>query len=82
MLFRSELAWLVRAGLTPAQALHAATGSAADLLDRDDIGRVAAGRVADLVVLDGDLADLEHFADNLRLVLRDGEVVRRREGAA
>ncbi len=77
-----ELAWLVRAGLTPAQALHAATGSAADLLDRDDIGRVAAGRVADLVVLDGDLADLEHFADNLRLVLRDGEVVRRREGAA
>lgn len=76
-----ELAWLVRAGLSPAQALHAATGSAAALLGRDDVGRVAAGLVADLVVLDGDLGDLEHFDRDLRLVLQGGEVVRRREGA-
>lgn len=75
-----ELAWLVRAGLSPAQALHAATGSAAALLGRDDVGRVAAGLVADLVVLDGDLGDLGHFDRDLRLVLQGGEVVHRRAG--
>ncbi|MBM0123732.1 metal-dependent hydrolase family protein [Pimelobacter simplex] len=77
-----ELAWLVRAGLSPAQALHAATGSAADLLDRDDVGRIAVGLAADLVVVDGDLDDLGHFDRNLRLVLQGGEVVRRRGESA
>lgn len=74
-----ELAWLVRAGLSPAQALHAATGSAADLLGRRDLGRIAVGCVADVVVLDGDLADVEHVDRNLRLVLQGGEVVWTRE---
>jgi imidazolonepropionase len=39
-------------GLTPAEALHAATAGGADALDRDDVGVLAPGRRADLVVLD------------------------------
>jgi imidazolonepropionase-like amidohydrolase len=55
-----ELGWLVKAGLTPAEALRAATSSPARFLGWEaKMGTVAEGRVADLVVLDADpLADI------------------------
>jgi imidazolonepropionase-like amidohydrolase len=54
-----ELELLVRAGLTPLQAIHAATGAAAAILGRDDIGVLRAGALADLVIVRGDpLADI------------------------
>jgi imidazolonepropionase-like amidohydrolase len=55
-----ELARLVDAGLTPLQALQAATINAATFLAMaDSVGTVQAGKVADLVLLDGDpLADI------------------------
>ena len=46
-----ELALLVRAGLTPAEALHTATAGAAALLRADSLGVVKPGAVADFVVL-------------------------------
>ncbi|WP_369968435.1 amidohydrolase family protein [Stenotrophomonas rhizophila] len=49
-----ELQLLVQAGLTPAQALQIATSQAADLLGLADRGRIAAGKRADLLVLDAD----------------------------
>ncbi|MEG0184123.1 MAG: amidohydrolase family protein [Stenotrophomonas sp.] len=49
-----ELQLLVQAGLSPAQALQVATSQAADLLGLADRGRIAAGKRADLLVLDGD----------------------------
>lgn len=50
-----ELALLVGAGLTPLQALQSATLRPAEYLRAtDSLGTVAAGRVADLLVLDGD----------------------------
>ena len=39
-------------GMTPAEAVYAATATAAAALDRDDIGVLAPGRRADLVLLD------------------------------
>lgn len=39
-------------GLSPAEALHAATATGAAALDRDDVGVLAPGRAADLVLLD------------------------------
>ena len=46
---------LVKAGLTPAEALHAATLAGAEFLGRsDDLGTVEVGRVADLVLLEAD----------------------------
>lgn len=39
-------------GMTPAEALHAATAGGAAALRRDDIGAIALGRSADLVLLD------------------------------
>jgi imidazolonepropionase-like amidohydrolase len=51
-----ELSLLVAAGLTPLEALTAATRKGAELLRADSLGRVAAGKVADLVVLDANPA--------------------------
>ncbi|TYL55723.1 imidazolonepropionase [Nocardioides sp. BGMRC 2183] len=39
-------------GLTPAEAVHAATAAGADALDRSDLGRLVPGSPADLVLLD------------------------------
>ena len=49
-----ELALMVEAGLTPMQAITSATSNAAALLKLDDRGVLASGKLADLVVLDGD----------------------------
>jgi imidazolonepropionase-like amidohydrolase len=49
-----ELAGMVEAGLTPLQAITAATSKAATWLKNPDIGTLAQGKWADLVVLDAD----------------------------
>ena len=51
-----EMSLLVAAGLTPIEAITAATRKGAELLRADSLGWVAAGKVADLVVLDGNPA--------------------------
>jgi imidazolonepropionase-like amidohydrolase len=61
-----EMADLVAAGLTPFQALRAATANAADFLAEDgDRGTVAAGQKADLVLLDAN--PLEDIANTHRI---------------
>jgi hypothetical protein len=57
-----ELEQLVAAGLTPAQAIHAGTGGAARILGAEqDLGTIAVGKWADLVLLDADpLADIRN----------------------
>lgn len=66
-----ELQYLVEAGLTPMQALQAGTGWAADCLGMAaDIGTLAPGKLADLVVVDGDpLRDITQLQDLQRIVL-------------
>jgi hypothetical protein len=49
-----ELALLVRAGLTPAQALTAATAAPARAFGLADRGRIAVGQRADLLLVEGD----------------------------
>lgn len=70
-----ELSYMVDHGMTPADALAAATVDAADLLGLTDHGRVERGYRADLVVLDDDpLADPSAWQDPVAVV-RDGRVV-------
>jgi imidazolonepropionase-like amidohydrolase len=49
-----EMRLLVSAGLSPLDALRAATSRAAALLGADSLGVIAAGKVADLVILEAD----------------------------
>ncbi len=64
--------------MTPLEALLAATSVAADALDIPDVGRIAVGCHADLVVVNGDpLADVRLLQDpaRIRLVIKGGQVV-------
>ena len=72
-----ELELYVDGGLTPAQALRAATVDAADLLGiAARTGTVEAGKDADLVLLDGDPLEDIRATRAIRHVLRGGVVVR------
>ncbi|MFD6885471.1 amidohydrolase family protein [Streptomyces sp. NPDC059957] len=62
--YHGELALLVAAGLTPAQALTAATAAPADAFGLHDRGRVAAGLRADLLLVEGNpLTDITAVRD-------------------
>ena len=61
-----ELAMLVEAGLTPMQALQAATYNAAKFFDKlDSMGTVEKGKLADLILLDAD--PLENISNTARI---------------
>jgi imidazolonepropionase-like amidohydrolase len=66
-----ELQRMIHHGLTPAEALVAATGTAAEALGLDEhIGTVAEGKLADLTIVDGDpLAEPHLLADPGRIWL-------------
>lgn len=71
----TELELLVGAGLTPAQALRAATRDAAALLGADSLGTLVPGKAADLVVLSKDpLADIRNTRSVTRVMIR-GQLV-------
>ncbi|MFL5578875.1 MAG: amidohydrolase family protein, partial [Gemmatimonadaceae bacterium] len=73
-----ELEELVAAGLTPLEALRAATGDAAKILGADgELGTIAVGKWADLVLLDADpTADVRNTR-RIRAVVQAGRVVDR-----
>ena len=72
-----ELRWFVEAGMTPAQALAAATTNGAALLGMEkSIGAIAPGYFADIVAVDGDpLADIRVVIEGVRWVMKGGVVV-------
>jgi imidazolonepropionase-like amidohydrolase len=77
----NDLPWFVKAGMTPAQALDAATGVGAELLEKADIlGRVGPGAFADLVAVEGDpLSDIDVVVHHVKWVMKGGKVVVDRE---
>lgn len=73
-----ELALLVQAGLSPLEALQTATINPAKYLDDEkDYGSVAAGKVADLVLLDADPTVDIHNTTKIRAVVANGRLFTR-----
>ncbi|NUO74986.1 MAG: amidohydrolase family protein [Lysobacter sp.] len=74
---RKQFPKMVEWGMTPMQALRAATSDAAELLGwSDKVGSVEAGRYADLVAVAGDpLADIHALDAQPVFVMKGGEVV-------
>ncbi|MGW3285863.1 amidohydrolase family protein [Streptomyces sp. NPDC001002] len=71
-----ELIALVDRGMTPLAALRAATTVAAELVDADDRGRLEPGLLADIIAVPGDpLTDIG-VTEDVRFVMKGGEVYR------
>src|SRR5262245_21512133 len=76
-----EFPYLVQFGLTPMQAIRAATSGAAEMLDeKGELGVVAAGAYADIIAVNGDpLKDVNELA-NVRFVMKSGSVFKNELG--
>lgn len=70
-----ELGFMVQAGLSPMDAIKAATSVGARRLGDESIGAVAVGRRADLLLIEGDpLKDISAVRRGLRWVMKDGQI--------
>jgi imidazolonepropionase-like amidohydrolase len=72
-----ELAWFVKAGMTPEQALKTATVDAAELLGAEDrLGRLKPGFYADIAAVEGNpLDDIDVAIKSVRWVMKGGAVL-------
>ncbi len=75
-----ELVLMVENGMTPMQAIVASTANAARLLHLDErVGMLEVGKLADVVIVDGDIVgDIRKIADptNVKLVLKGGRAAK------
>jgi imidazolonepropionase-like amidohydrolase len=72
-----ELEWMVRLGMSPLDALRAATVVAAAILARPDLGQIREGALADVVAVDGDpTADIAALR-KVGFVMKGGTVYKR-----
>lgn len=71
-----ELELFLGAGFTPAEILVASTRNSALAIGREDeLGTLEVGKLADIIVVDGDpLTDI-HAMGNVSVVVRDGEII-------
>lgn len=73
-----ELVWLVRYGMTPAQALLAATAVDAKVLRREsDLGQLKPGYLADIIAVKGDPTQAIEATRDVVFVMKGGQIVRR-----
>jgi imidazolonepropionase-like amidohydrolase len=70
-----EIVALVRRGMTPMQALRAATVTSAELIEMDDeLGRLTEGYLADIVAVPGDPSQDITTTQDVRFVMKDGRI--------
>ena len=73
----TELEMMVRMGLSPREALAAATNNYADQLHWTELGQIAPGRRADILVLDGDPSANIWNVRHINTIFLDGNQIDR-----
>jgi imidazolonepropionase-like amidohydrolase len=71
-----QFAKMVQWGMTPLQAIQAATSSASEALSRNDVGVIALGRYGDMVAVRGDPTRDVTLLEHVDAVIKGGELVR------
>jgi imidazolonepropionase-like amidohydrolase len=70
-----QFAVMVQYGMTPLEAIQAATKNASEALGRNDVGEIQVGRYGDIVAVDGDpLRDIR-VLERPAAVVKGGELV-------
>jgi imidazolonepropionase-like amidohydrolase len=78
-----QFAVMVRWGMSPAQAILAATSVAAEMLGMSkDIGSIEAGKYADLIAVAGDPLSNISTLEDVKFVMKGGKVIKDRSSAA
>ena len=74
--YRQEVAHLIQAGLEPEDVIRLATSGAADFLGvGDDLGTVGVGKLADLILINGDRLEDLAALQKVVVVIQNGEIV-------
>lgn len=74
-----EFAYMVENGMTPMQAIHAATVAAADLIEKTEtLGTIEPGKLADIIAVDESPLDDISELENVTVVIKDGVLEYRR----
>ena len=74
-----QFAFMVKYGMTPMQAIQAATSSAADLLGHsNEVGSVKPGKYADIIAVSGDPLQDVSVLENVQFVMKDGKVYKQK----
>lgn len=71
-----QFATMVKYGMTPVQAIQAATINAAEALASKDVGIIEAGRFADMVAVAGDPSKDVRVLENVAVVIKGGKIVK------
>ena len=69
---------MVTYGMTPVQALQAATINSAALIKQDNLGQIKAGFLADIIAVDGNPLDNISLMENVTFVMKNGVVYKKR----
>ena len=72
-----EMELLVKAGLTPMEALQSATRNVTEFLKLSDVGTIQAGKIADVVLLDASPLDDIRNTQRIRAVVLGGKLFSR-----
>jgi imidazolonepropionase-like amidohydrolase len=73
-----EIRWMREAGMSPTEIIIAATKNAASVCGlKDELGTLEPGKIADILVIDGNpIKDLTNLT-KVRLVIRGGVIIRK-----
>jgi len=70
-----EMSALVEVGMTPIQVISAATKTNAEILDKfDELGTIEPGKLADIIIVDGDPLRNIEVMDYVDIVIKDGGI--------
>jgi imidazolonepropionase-like amidohydrolase len=74
-----QFAFMVQYGMTPLQAIQAATKNAADLLGHSDVlGSIKPGNFADIIAVQANPLQDVHALENVSFVMKDGKVYKQK----
>lgn len=75
-----EMELLVEAGISPSEVIKAATANAAEILGKGDrLGTISEGKLADILIVDGNPLENIQNTQNIWMVIKNGQILHREE---